>query len=44
MSTGRPRGTRKVFCAGHDGLCRPSMAMSRAWSCFILRIVAAILV
>jgi hypothetical protein len=38
------RVSRKVFSAGHEGLLRPRMARSRAVSCFILRMVAAILV
>jgi histidinol-phosphate aminotransferase len=38
------RVSRKVFPAGHDGFPRPRMAISMAVSCFILRMVAAILV
>ena len=38
------RVTRKVFCAAHEGFPRPKIAMSSAGSCFILRMVAAILV
>lgn len=38
------RVCRKVFCAGHVGLVRPRMARSRAVSCLIRRMVAAILV
>jgi hypothetical protein len=38
------RASRKVFSAGHDGFFRPSTAMSRVVSCFIWRMVAAILV
>ena len=39
-----PRVSRKVFSAGHEGVPRPRMAISRAVSCLILRMVAAILV
>ena len=38
------RVSRKVFSAGHEGVPRPRMAISRAVSCLILRMVAAILV
>ena len=38
------RVSRKVFCAGHEGLLRPRIAMSRAVSYLIIRMVAAILV
>ncbi len=44
MSRGKIRVSCKVFCAGHEGLLRPRMARSRAVSCLILRMVAAILV
>ena len=36
------RVSRKVFSPGHEGLLRPRTVMSRAVSCFILRMVAAI--
>jgi hypothetical protein len=38
------RVSRKVFCAGHEGLLRPRMLRSRAVSYLIRRMVAAIFV